>query len=99
MPSIPGGCIEGNILQMSSAYYTKNWDYVFSSHWDVRIMAEVGGYEYRGGRLGSGSWMEYLPTQAPARLPRPGIYQNICRAYVGRSNYELFHGSGSVEYG
>ena len=47
--------IESNILRMPSTYYTKNLDYVFSSHWDLRIMAELGGYEYRGGRLGSGS--------------------------------------------
>ena len=62
-------------------------------------MAKLGGYEYRGGRLGSGYWMEYLPTPAPARLPRPEIYQNICRACVSQSNYEFFHGCGSVGYG
>ena len=78
MPSIPGGCIKGNILRKPFAYYMKNCDYILSPYFDVRIMAELGGYEYRGGRLGSGSWMEYLPTPAPARLPRPEIYQNIC---------------------
>ena len=78
MPSIPGGRIKGNYLRMSSAYYMKIWGNVFSSQWNLRIMAELGGYEYSGGRLGSNSWMEYLPTPASARLLPLEIYQNIC---------------------
>ena len=98
MPSIPGGCIEGNILRMSSVNYTKIYGNVFLSCWDVRIKVELGGYEYRGGRLGSGSWMDYLPTLAPARLPRLEIYQYICRDCVSRSSYEFFHRYDSVGY-
>jgi len=89
MPSVPSASVvNGNIFQKSSTYYSGNWGNVLSPYWAARTIAEFGGYVYKGRKFGPNTWMEYLPTWAPARHPQRERFENICKHCP---HYEFFH--------
>ncbi|KAL7484029.1 hypothetical protein ACHAW6_009680 [Cyclotella cf. meneghiniana] len=90
IPRIPSIAIQddGHTMNKMSTYVSENWGNVLSPYWAARAMAELGGYQYRGNVFGRGSWMEFLPTTAPARESRKDVFENVCRACT---SYEFFH--------
>jgi hypothetical protein len=76
--TIPYVSIHGSVLTKHATFYSENWGNVLSPYWAARAMAELGGYEYKGGKFGKGTWMEYLPTQAAAKSPRPEVFFKAC---------------------
>ena len=88
MPRIPSTSINGYVMNKRSTYFSGNWGNVLSPYWAARAMAELGGYEYIGGKVGPNTWMEFLPRSAPPRLPNKDIFQNVCRHCT---SYEFFH--------
>jgi hypothetical protein len=90
--TIPSVSIHGSVLKKHTTFFSKNWGNVLSPYWAARTMAELGGYEYKGGKFGKGTWMEYLPTQAAAKSPRPEVFFKACDcdysfAYFHECNY------------
>ena len=97
MPRIPGVQISSTTLRKSSTYVSQNWGNVLSPYWAARAVAELGGYEYNGNSFGRGTWMEYLPTKAPPRLPRKDRFHVLCSKCT---HYEFFHrGECSAGFG
>ena len=71
---------QGDTLYKTGQHYSmrhiQDWGNVLSPYWAARTMAELGGYKFRvSGTFGAGTWMEYLPQSAPARIPRESIFQ------------------------
>ena len=52
-------------------------------------MAHLGGYAYEGGKFGSNTWMNYLPTKAPPpQSSQNEMFQETCRKC---KQYVYFH--------
>jgi hypothetical protein len=75
---IPDVSIMGPDLYRSSSFKSNNWGNLLSLYWAARAIAELGGYEFHGYKLGRETWMEYLPTHVAARKPRPEVFQRAC---------------------
>jgi hypothetical protein len=69
-----------NVLNQFHADPAQNWGNVLSPYWAGRAMAELGGYDYNGKRnnFGQGTWMEFLPKSAPARVPNKDVFDKVC---------------------
>lgn len=89
-PKIPHVKLQdnGRTMQKQSTFVSNNWGNVLSPYWAARSMAELGGYQYKGAVFGKGSWMEYLPTYAPARTSNPELFHQVCKRCT---HYEFFH--------
>ena len=72
------------------------WGNILSPYWAGRSMAELGGYEYHGhnNNFGQGTWMEFLPTFAPARLPRKNVFDKVCTKC---DSYNYYHRLSCVD--
>jgi hypothetical protein len=90
MPLIPDVRIDdqGRTMNKQFTKVSENWGNVLSPYWAARSIAELGGYQYKGSKFGQGSWMEFLPTYAPARVSNKELFQQVC----GRcTNYKFFN--------
>ena len=73
-----GSCTKTLWIKQYIIYIHQQKGNVLSPYWAARAMAEIGGYQYTGRAFGQGTWMEFLPTQAPPRTPLPQLFQQIC---------------------
>ena len=94
-PNIPGGRFKDNTLYKSGRRWTRSvgptrdWGNMLSPYWAARTMAELGGYEFRlQDTFMNGTWMQYLPSYAPARYPREDIYLKVCSKCT---HFTFFH--------
>ena len=86
--SLPLATISGKTLRSPGPLIGKNWGNSISPYWAARTMAQLGGYEYQGGKFGPNTWMQHLPTKASPQIPPHELFQNTCRKCT---NYHFFH--------
>ena len=73
---------EGHTLTQDEALLTENWGNSLSPYWAARAMAELGGYNFKAPVFGEGTWMEYLPTDVPARFPQKETFFQVCKRCI-----------------
>ena len=89
--NVPSTSVGTHVLEQSfEGNPNQNWGNILSPYWAGRAMAELGGYDYNGNHntFGRGTWMEFLPTSAPARVPNKDVFDKVCNKC---NRYRYYH--------